>query len=314
MAKISFILIFTFRANFDEDELKIMGPNEQMFYRHRKILNSIVNPKYKLQLYKQKCTINLNNVNTPSIENSPMIQSREIDINATKTKPQTLTSNSLRFFKKTQRIKDDPSTNKALKRKTENMIKFIRNLEYTKSEDIKQDRGWNKFIMIVAIIASIVQWVINIGAWVIYVFESYNNTEKINQIFNYIDLMIAIFFTFEMISNFYFHPKPRLRMFLRIDTWIDFATIFPEYLSWIFDSTGGFNVNFLRILRVFKIIRILKFQKTLKSINANSQNETNVQPKENLSRLKKELVLFVVSLSTVFFIWAGIMLFMNGNF
>jgi len=128
------------------------------------------------------------------------------------------------------------------------------------------------------------------------------------------DLLIAIFFTFEMANNFYFFPKPKYRYFLNIDTWIDFATVFPEYISWVFSSTGGFNVSFLRILRVFKIIRILKFQKTLKKIKVNSNQKTiddSSVPGENISRLKKQLLFLLISLFATFFISAGIVIFIQ---
>ena len=53
------------------------------------------------------------------------------------------------------------------------MAKFIKNLEYTKSEEIKQDGGWNRLYMIFAIILVITQWSVNIFAWIVYVFENY---------------------------------------------------------------------------------------------------------------------------------------------
>jgi hypothetical protein len=117
-----------------------------------------------------------------------------------------------------------------------------------------------------------------------------------------------------MAFNFYYSPKPKYRYFVNVDTWIDVATVFPEYISWAFTSSGGFDVSFLRILRVFKIIRILKFQKTLKKIRVNSNRQSiddSSTPIENISRLKKQLMLLIVSLFATFFISAGIVLFVQ---
>ena len=93
-----------------------MGPNEQMFFRHRKILKSYVNPKFKLQINHQRGTINLNNVTLPSVENSPMIHNKETETNGGKTKPQTMSTQSLRFQKHAQRILNGSTVSKMQKK------------------------------------------------------------------------------------------------------------------------------------------------------------------------------------------------------
>lgn len=168
-------------------------------------------------------------------------------------------------------------------------------------------------ILVLALTLAIIQCSINIIACLIYIYDSYQLNKKTREALDIVDLSIAIFFTFEMISNFYFHPKPKYRYFMVIDTYVDFLTVFPEYLSWAFSATGGFNVSFLRILRVFKIIRILKFQKTIRKVNLKNDNQQDASmPNSDISRLKRQLILSIVSLLAMFFIAAGFVLFLDG--
>lgn len=198
--------------------------------------------------------------------------------------------------------------------KEENGSQFKNWLEKARIQDIKSDKSNKVLLLVLAISIAIIQCTINVLACVIYVVDGYIEDPDTSRVFGIIDLLVAIFFTFEMAANFYFQPKPRYRYFLSFDSWIDFATVFPEYVSWIFTSSGGFDVSFLRILRVFKIIRILKFQKTLKKLKVNSafQDPSDTStPGENISRLKKQLLFLVVSLFATFFIAAGIILFVQ---
>lgn len=154
----------------------------------------------------------------------------------------------------------------------------------------------------------------NVLACVLFIIDGYVKDSKARDVLGIIDLIIAIFFTFEMMANFYFQTKPKYRYFISVDTWVDFATVLPEYLSWIFSSSGGFDVSFLRILRVFKVIRILKFQKTLKKLDISSNKQTPAEiaiQNNNMSRLKKQLGMLVVSLFATFFIAAGVILFVQ---
>ena len=195
----------------------------------------------------------------------------------------------------------------------DNLEKFKNMLEKARVEDIKSDKSNKVFILILAILVALIQCSVNILACLIYAYDTYVTDNETQTALNFIDLWIAIFFTFEMMANFYFYPKPKYRFFLSVDTWIDFLTVFPEYLSWAFTQTGGFDVSFLRILRVFKIVRILKFQKTLRKINLNSSSneQFGTMPAENFSRLKKQLILLLVSLFATFFIAAGFVLFLQ---
>ena len=187
-------------------------------------------------------------------------------------------------------------------------------LEKARVDDIKYDKGKEVLILIAMISFAIIQCILNILACINYVVEGYISDDKTLYTIRVIDLCIAIFFTFEMGVNFYIHPKPKYIFFFNVDTWIDFATVFPEYISWIFASNGGFDVSFLRILRVFKIIRILKFQKTLRKINVGKKDDgqtNHTEPTSDFSRLKKQLMLLVVSLFATFFIAAGIVIFLQ---
>ena len=203
---------------------------------------------------------------------------------------------------------------RVLTTKEENQLQFKRWLEKARVEDLKSDKSNKVFLLILAITIIILQCSINILACVLYIIDGYVEDPDTRYVLRIVDLLIAIFFTFEMMANFYFQTKPKYRYFLYVDTWIDAATVFPEYLSWIFSSSGGFDVSFLRILRVFKVIRILKFQKTLKKLKVNSSRQAPVDttiPSDNMSRLKKQLVMLVVSLFATFFIAAGIVLFVQ---
>jgi hypothetical protein len=190
------------------------------------------------------------------------------------------------------------------------MCIFRKRLEKTRIEDIKQDKSSKIILLIAAITIVILQCTMNILACFLYIIDGYIEDEGTRYTLKIVDLLIAIFFTVEMMANFYFVAKPKYLYFLNIDTWIDFTTVFPEYVSWTFASTSGVDVSFLRILRVFKIIRILKFQKTLRKVKVTSgQGSTASTPDTNISRLKKQLMFLVVSLFATFFIAAGIALF-----
>ena len=65
---------------------------------------------------------------------------------------------------------------------------------------------------------AIFQCTINVFACLLYIIEGYVQQSFIASI----SLGIAIYFSIEMIGNFYVHPSPRYRYFTDIDTWVDF--------------------------------------------------------------------------------------------
>ena len=129
----------------------------------------------------------------------------------------------------------------------------------------------------------------------------------------WIELSIAVYFTLEMIGNFYVHPKPKYLYFKQLDTYIDLCTIFPEYLSLFFTSDNS-GVQFLRILRVFKIMRIVKFRKTIRNAQRGRRSDEPELNGKNMSRVKKQTIFLTVSLFATLFISAGIVTFIQDIF
>lgn len=135
-----------------------------------------------------------------------------------------------------------------------------------------------------------------------------------SHVIGYLELIIACYFSIEIMGNFYFHPKPKCSYLLRIDTWIDISTVLPELIPLIIQSNGGSSVSFLRILRIFKIMRIMKFRKTLKKIQLGKKQKELELNVEAISRLKKQAILLIISLFATLFISAGIINFVHTQF
>ena len=129
-----------------------------------------------------------------------------------------------------------------------------------------------------------------------------------------IELAIAVYFSFEMMGNFYFQSKPKIRYFIKLDTWIDFSTVLPEFIPLILRSGNKNSVVFLRILRVFKIMRIVKFRKTFKNIQLGRKQKELELNVEKISRLKKQMIMLIISLFTTLFVSAGIITFVQEAF
>lgn len=71
---------------------------------------------------------------------------------------------------------------------------------------------------------------------------------------------------------------------------------------------------FLRILRIFKIMRIVKFRKTFKKIELGRKQKELELNIESMSRLKKQMIMLIISLFATLFISAGIITFVHEIF
>ena len=190
----------------------------------------------------------------------------------------------------------------------------------SKNEEIKKSQTKEKYWIGILVAFTIFQWWVNVFAWLLYILGKF----FLNLLFldGYVDegyignieLGIAWYFAWEMIGNFYFHPKPKYRFFFSFDTWIDFCTILPELIPIIIRSGSNNSVAFLRILRVFKIMRIVKFRKTFKKIQLGKKQKELELNVESISRLKKQLIMLVISLFATLFISAGIITFVEETF
>ena len=183
-------------------------------------------------------------------------------------------------------------------------------LERTNVLNIKNTYQKDKIYVIILIIIAVFQCCINVSACLLFILESYHDYGWISTL----SLIITIYFTIEILINFYYQPKPRFLFFFNHDNWVDFLTVLPEYLSLFLVSSGNVNVGFLRILRVFKIMRIVKFRKTFKKIQVGKKSQELNLENHSLSRLKRQFIMLIISLFATLFIATGIISFVQETF
>ncbi|CAI2387773.1 unnamed protein product [Moneuplotes crassus] len=193
-----------------------------------------------------------------------------------------------------------------------NQRNYIEMITEFKNEEIKKSQNKEKLWIGILVTFTIIQCCMNVTACLLYIISDYSEDDYIN----YAELGIAFFFAMEMAGSFYFYPSPKIRFFISIDTWVDFCTIMPEFLSVFLSSSNTNSVSFLRILRILKIMRIVKFKKTLKKIQLKKvQEELTLDSQvETLSRLKKQLIMLIISLFATLFICSGIITVMEQSF
>ncbi|CAI2387150.1 unnamed protein product [Moneuplotes crassus] len=205
-----------------------------------------------------------------------------------------------------QTTEDDGELDKT---KQNNQREYIQKITATKNQQIKKNENKEKLWIGILMALNILQCCMNVSACLLYIINDYVNEDYINQL----ELAIACFFAIEMCINFYYYPHPKIRFFISIDTWIDFWTIMPEFISLFLASSRSNSVSFLRILRVFKIIRIVKFRKTLKKLQLKKKQdymELDTQV-EAFSRLKKQMIMLIISLFATLFVSSGIITFVG---
>lgn len=81
-----------FNTLYDEDELKIMGTREQMYFRYRKIQEMHKKPEFQLKLENQKTSVNLSGINIPPLEKSPRLGPKHLEINLSRSRTRPTSS------------------------------------------------------------------------------------------------------------------------------------------------------------------------------------------------------------------------------
>ena len=82
-----------------------------------------------------------------------------------------------------------------------------------------------------------------------------DESEKVRQIFFYLDAVCIIFFTIDLLLRLIVAPSKQ-HFFKRTLNWLDFAAILPFYIEIPLKDNSG--ITALRVLRLFRVLRILK--------------------------------------------------------
>lgn len=194
-------------------------------------------------------------------------------------------------------------------KKLDNIKSYATHLEKVRAEEIKSISIKANYWVATMILYSIIQCSINIFACFLFALDGYVDFKFLS----YSEQAVAIFFTLEMILNFYTHPNPKFIYFTSYDFWVDLLTVAPEYIIIVVGSNNMKRVGFLRILRVFKIMRIVKLRKTLKKVQIGMKSGEIELKIESISRFRKQAILLVVSLFATLFIAAGAMIFIQDS-
>ena len=164
---------------------------------------------------------------------------------------------------------------------------------YRKLQLAKSHSKWGRYWDVLMIICSLY-------ACALYVAEQYVSTYEAVQIYTFSEITVTQFFAVDFLYNM--ASAPHIMQYLVApSTLVDLVTIVPVYITLALrghQSNGKVvNLSVLRFIRILRLVRILRMFKML----------------NGLSGIKRQLITLTLTLTSLLFMAAGIMQFMEND-
>lgn len=195
---------------------------------------------------------------------------------------------------------------------------YYRELKIKNHEKSKQIVSKRKFEMIFKFIFYFISNVMNVLSVINYIIQTYYENEPnpeseyILNVLQIIEISFSAYFFCEYFLFLIRNKENISKYILSLDTLIDLVTILPPIIFFLF-SNNLFRIQFFRVLRIFRVFRILRIYKSLRMIQIeNSIVDAEDDHNPRLNPIKLQFISILVILFCNFFIFAGLILGLNG--